>query len=150
MLQVFCLDVAKVDLDVAYTCMLQAYVSKCFHVFYTYVCKCFIWMLHMFAIVFKYFSGVLASVSNAYFKCFICLLLYVATAASGCFKSRSGVTHEMRVESGRRRRLRPRRRGRCQGQHWQCPRQCGPTVGALPREPDALGTCSLSMRVFLR
>jgi hypothetical protein len=26
-------------------------------------------------------------------KCFICLLLYVASVASECFKSRSGVTH---------------------------------------------------------
>jgi hypothetical protein len=62
MLQVFYLDVAKVDLDVAYvcngyTCVLG--VCKCFRcmlqVFQTYVasvsavsdvpCKCFIWML---------------------------------------------------------------------------------------------------------
>jgi hypothetical protein len=40
MLQVFCLDVAKVELNVAYTCMLQAYVSSVF--------RCFICM---FAIV---------------------------------------------------------------------------------------------------
>ena len=51
MLQVFCLDVAKVDLDVAYTCMLQAYISSVFQLFHTYVCKCFIWMLHMFVMV---------------------------------------------------------------------------------------------------
>ena len=30
MLQIFYLDVTKVDLDVAYTCMLQAYVFKCY------------------------------------------------------------------------------------------------------------------------
>jgi hypothetical protein len=73
MLQVFYLDVAKVDLDIAYTCMLQAYVFKCFKVFHMYVCKCFICMLHMFAMVFKCFSGVFASVSDACFKCFIYL-----------------------------------------------------------------------------
>ena len=85
MLQVFCLDVAKVDLDVAYTCMLQA-LFQVFWVFHTYVCKCFIWMLHMFAMVFKYFSDVFASVSDSCFKCFICLLLYVATVASDVLK----------------------------------------------------------------
>jgi hypothetical protein len=47
----FNLDVAKVDLDVAYICMLQTYVSS---VLYTY-CKCFIWMLHMFVMVFTCF-----------------------------------------------------------------------------------------------
>ena len=60
---------------------------KCFQLFYTYVYKYFIWMLHMFAMVFKCFSGVFVSVSNAYFKCFICLLLYIATVISECFKS---------------------------------------------------------------
>jgi len=40
----FHLDVAKVDLDVAYKCMLQAYVSCVSGVSYV-CCKCFIWML---------------------------------------------------------------------------------------------------------
>jgi hypothetical protein len=52
MLQVFYLDVAKVDLDVAYTCILQAYVSSVF--------RCFIRMF--------------ASVSSG---CFICLQLFL-------------------------------------------------------------------------
>ena len=43
---------------------------KYFQVFHMYVCKCFIWMLHMFAMVFKYFSGVFASVSDALFQVF--------------------------------------------------------------------------------
>jgi hypothetical protein len=30
---------------------------KCFQVFHMYVCKCFIWMLHMFAMVFKCFQA---------------------------------------------------------------------------------------------
>jgi hypothetical protein len=51
MLQVFYLDVAKVDLNVAYTCMLQAYVSsilgvsyvclQVFHLDIAYVCNGF-------------------------------------------------------------------------------------------------------------
>ena len=48
MLQVFYLDIAKVDADVAYTCMLQAYVSSvsyvCLQVFHqdvVYVCNGF-------------------------------------------------------------------------------------------------------------
>ena len=45
---------------------------------------------------FQVFLGVFASVSDTDFKCFICLL-YVA---SGCFKSRSGVTCGMHVGSG--------------------------------------------------
>ena len=98
MLQVFYLDVAKVDLDVAYTCMLQAYVLSVF--------RCFICMfasvssmLYMFLLVFKCFSDVFASVSDICFKCFICLLLYVITVASECFKSISGVAHGIRVRS---------------------------------------------------
>ena len=39
--------------------------------------------------VLKCFSGVFASISDACFKCFICLQTYVASVASGCFKSRS-------------------------------------------------------------
>jgi hypothetical protein len=42
----------------------------------------------MFAIVSSVFSGVFASVSDICFKCFICLHMYVASVASGCFKSR--------------------------------------------------------------
>jgi hypothetical protein len=30
-------------------------------------------MLHMYAMVFKYFSGIFATVSDACFKCFMCL-----------------------------------------------------------------------------
>jgi hypothetical protein len=46
--------------------------------------------LHMFATIFKYFLVVfLSSVSEACFKCFICLLFYVASIASRCFKSKS-------------------------------------------------------------
>jgi hypothetical protein len=72
--------------------------------------------------VFKCFLGVFTSVSDAYFKCSIYLLLYVATVAYRCFNSRSGVAHGRREESGQR-------RGRRSG-------QCGSTAGAFSREPN--------------
>jgi hypothetical protein len=68
-------------------------------------------MLHMFAIV----LGVFVSVSDACFKCFICLLFYVVTVVPGCFKSRSGVAYGMDVESGWR--------------HGRCPGGAGPLLG---------------------
>ena len=43
---------------------------KCFQVFHTYVCKCFIWMLHMFAMVLKCFPCVFASVFRRLFQVF--------------------------------------------------------------------------------
>jgi hypothetical protein len=55
---------------------------------------------------FQVFSGFLASVSDVYFKCFICLLLYIASVAFGCSK----VDRVLRVGSAR---------------------QHGPTVGML-------------------
>ena len=83
MLQVFHIDVAKIDRDVAYvaivcTRMLQAYVPNVSSVFQTYIANVFIWMLHMFhtyvacalfgccvfvAIIFKCVSCVFLSVS---------------------------------------------------------------------------------------
>ena len=50
---------------------------------------------------FQVFSGVFACVADTCFKCFICLLLHVASVASGCLKSRLGVAHAMCVGSGR-------------------------------------------------
>jgi hypothetical protein len=71
MLQMFYLDVAKVNLDVAYACMLQAYVSNVSYI----CCKYFIWMLHMFCNgykrVFLVFQTYVASWSkNVCCKCF--------------------------------------------------------------------------------
>jgi hypothetical protein len=43
-------------------------------------------MLRMFCNGFQMFSGVFASVSDACFKCFIYLLLYIANVASECSK----------------------------------------------------------------
>jgi hypothetical protein len=125
------MDITKVDRDVAYvamicTHMLLVLIPNVSSIFRTYVtimcyldvayvshicCKCFIWMLCMFAIVssiFSYFSSVL----DACFKLFICLLLYVVSVASGCFKSRWSIVHEMRVGSSWRCGGHPKRRGR--------------------------------------
>jgi hypothetical protein len=87
MLQDFVPNVSAVFPDVYCKCVYLdiAYVSHMW-------CKYFIWILRMFYMVFKCFSGVFASVSDAYFKCFICLQTYVASVASGCFRTKSGVT----------------------------------------------------------
>ena len=50
----FCMDVAKVDRDVAYVVMvvcarmLQTFVHNVSSVFYLYIVSVFIWMLHIF------------------------------------------------------------------------------------------------------
>jgi hypothetical protein len=66
----FYLNVAKVDLNVAYTCMLQSYFPSGF--------RCFIRVVQVFhlnvCICLQCFSGVFVSVSYACFNCFICLL----------------------------------------------------------------------------
>jgi hypothetical protein len=65
--------------------MLQEYLSRCW--------ICFTPMLQVFyldvAYVLQWFgvSCVFWSVSDAYFKYFICLQTYVANVSSGCFKS---------------------------------------------------------------
>jgi hypothetical protein len=46
----------------------------------------FIKKLRMFNKDFKCFSGVFASVSDAHFKCFLCLQTYDANIVFGCFK----------------------------------------------------------------
>jgi hypothetical protein len=96
------MDVAKVGRDVAYVAM---FVHVCKDL-WTHVASVFIWMLHMFTHMlhvfyldvvygcngFQVFSGVFfSSVSEACFKCFICLQMYVTTIVYGCFKSRLGV-----------------------------------------------------------
>jgi hypothetical protein len=58
-----------------------------FYVDVAYVCNGF----HVFSVVFVSYSD----------ACFICLLLYVASVASGCFKSRLGVAHGMHMENRR-------------------------------------------------
>jgi hypothetical protein len=105
MLQVFHADVAKVDRDVAHVAIVVHVCCKLlfapFHLFFfpnvrckcvyldvAYVlhicCKCFIYMLHMFYNGFQMFFMIFC-------KCFIYLQTYVAVAACGYFKSKSGV-----------------------------------------------------------
>ena len=89
MLQIFHTDVAKVDQMLHILQWLCMYVAnmcpnvssvfsdvccKCVYLDVAYVshicCECFIWMLRLFAMVFKFFF---ASVLNPCFKCSICL-----------------------------------------------------------------------------
>jgi hypothetical protein len=42
------------------------------------------------------FQVFFASISDACFKCIICLQMYVVSVVSECFKSKSGVAHGMR------------------------------------------------------
>jgi hypothetical protein len=110
------MDVTKVDRDVAmvvYVCCkalipmfylcFRTYIVNVFiwmlHIFHTYAASIFIWMLHIFHTCYKCFYLNIAYVCNdfqVFFKCFrsmfqvfICLLLYVASVASECYKSRS-------------------------------------------------------------
>jgi hypothetical protein len=117
---VFCMDVAKVDQNIAYYVAMTIHVccKRMFQMFYlvffsdvcckcvyldvanvSYICcKCFIWILHMFcngfASVFRVFF---ASVLDTCFKCFICLQMYVANVSSECFKSRLNIAHVIMV-----------------------------------------------------
>ena len=79
--------------------MLPVYVVsvsfKCF--------RCLIRLLQVFHLDVEYVCNSFqvffrcSSVSDACFKYFAYLLLYVASVASGYFKSRSGIAHGMRV-----------------------------------------------------
>jgi hypothetical protein len=101
----FCLNDAKVDLHVPYTCLLQAYVSsvfRCFiHMLASVLSGCCIY-LHWFLNVFQAFSQVfqtfVSSVSSIFF--------YMLQLVSECFKSRLDVAHRMRMGNGRRHRRR--------------------------------------------
>jgi hypothetical protein len=132
--------------------MLQVFLSRC--------CKsrsgCCIYK-HVASVFFKWFevfhtfvasvsSGCLQwflSVFRCFCKCFRCMFqmfhlssLHVATVAFGCFKSRSGDAHGMRMESDWQRWRRPRWRKDVQERH-------EPAARALACKPDALG-CSLA------
>jgi len=111
MLQVFHMDVAKVDRDVAYVAIA---IHKCckrlfqiFHLFFRrmlqvflfWCCICFTDMLQVFLSVYficfamasQVCSGAFAIVSDTRFKCFICLQIDVVNISSGCFKSRTSI-----------------------------------------------------------
>jgi hypothetical protein len=59
-------------------------------IYFTHMLQVFIWMLHMFC---NGFQVCFVSVSDTCFKYLIYLQTYIASVASGCFKSRSGVAH---------------------------------------------------------
>ena len=91
MLQVFYLDVAKVDLYVAYTCMLQVYVSSVSGVSYV-CCKCFIWILHMFCNGYHAIH-VFSWCFRRILQVFQLFWTYVASISSRCCKNRYDVAH---------------------------------------------------------
>jgi hypothetical protein len=100
---VFYLDVASIC-SIVFRCFIRMFVSVSsgFYIclqWFSNVSQAFLQVFEMFTMVFKCFSSVFASVSDVCFKCFICLFFYVATITSGCFKSRSDVTHRMHVGS---------------------------------------------------
>jgi hypothetical protein len=114
--------------------------------FHTYVASVLICMLHMFWIFFHVFSGIFASVTDAYFKCSICLQTHVENASSGCFKV-DPVLHMLQCDSlativccsccgavhacGKRRDG-AMRNGGCAKQRGRCGERCGwspPVVG---------------------
>jgi hypothetical protein len=76
MLQVFHLEVAKVDLDVACIYM------QMFHVFSYLCCKCFIWMFayirNDYTHVFKYFFGVFCKCFKRMLQVFELFRTYIA------------------------------------------------------------------------
>ena len=85
MLQVFHLDVAKVDLDAVYICMVASVCLRFKHMFLLFhldVVYILQW-LHMC------FSGV----SDVCLQVFQLFQTYVASVSSGCCKSRSDVAH---------------------------------------------------------
>jgi hypothetical protein len=78
-----CKQMFQVFSGVSYICL------QVFHLDVANVCNCF-----------QIFLGVFTSVSDSCFKCFIYLILYVATIIYTCFKCRSGVAHGMCIKSG--------------------------------------------------
>jgi hypothetical protein len=64
-------------------CIRFTHILQVFYLDVVYVLQC----------LFKCFPGAFARVSEACFKCFICLQTYVANVASWYFKSRSGVAY---------------------------------------------------------
>jgi hypothetical protein len=84
MLQLFCLDVVKVDLDVAYTYMLQAYVLsvyRCFiHMFASVSsgwCICLQWFSNVFRHFRKCFRRLFQVFYLSYFvRCNCCILMF--------------------------------------------------------------------------
>ena len=110
MLQVFYLDVAKVDLDVAYICMLQAYVSSGPGVFIRMFasvssgcCICLQWFLSVFRHFPQVFQMLISCVSSAFRRMLLVLysniakvdrdIAHVVIAIHVCFKCMFQIFH---------------------------------------------------------
>jgi hypothetical protein len=97
-LQLFHIDITKIDWDVAFVVMAICF-RRILQVFLFGYCICFIPQVFLygccvcFEMTFQVFSRCFLNVSNAYFNCFICFQTLVASVSSRCFKSKSGVTH---------------------------------------------------------
>jgi hypothetical protein len=115
----FHLDVTKVDLDIAYTCMLQAYFSNGFRCFASVLSGCSIY-LQWFQVFFRCFCKCFKRM----FQVFYLSSLYVITVAYGCFKSIRGCTWDAHGK-------------------WLEVRATFGAARALARKPNALG-CSLA------
>ena len=95
MLQVFHMDVTKVDRDVAYVVIVLHVRCKLmfpmFHLFFfrRMLQVCLFWCTYVLQ-WFQVFLGVFASVSNTCFKCSVFLQVHVAKVSSTYFKSKSG------------------------------------------------------------
>jgi hypothetical protein len=105
---------------------------KYFQVFYAYICKCFIWMLH----ILQWFSNVFQALSQVFHVPFFMLQLLhldVSKVHFGCCTwDMCGKRLVAHTASGR---------------HGRRPERRGPITGALTYESDALDARSLSMRV---
>jgi hypothetical protein len=123
---VFYMDVVKVYRDVAmiYTRMLQASVPNVSSVFPNVCYKCIylniVYVSHVYykRRVFASFHIHVSSVLSVFF-------FYVAIIASRCFKSRSGIAHEMHVGTERGASV-----AHAGTQRRRCPGGTGPHVGA--------------------
>jgi hypothetical protein len=156
-LQVLYINIVKVDLNVTHIIIAIhvcfKYMFKIFHLFqtnvinvlsecYKSISRCYIAYVSS---ILRCFIRILASVTSGYCICLqwflnvfrvfsqvfhTCLFFSLrCNCYIWCFKSRSGVAHEIPVGSGRQRVT---------------------TAGALPHEPDALGAHSLLVRLASR
>jgi hypothetical protein len=89
MLQVFHLDVIKVDLDVAYTCMLQMYVSSVLGVF---ICMLQVFYLDV-AYVLQWLQTCFLGVSDVCCKCLNCFGRMLQVGHLDVAKVDLGVAH---------------------------------------------------------
>ena len=142
MLQEFCLDVAKVDLDVAYTCMLQAYVStvfKCFICMFASIsfgcCIWLQWFLNVLQAFLQVFQRLVLSVSSIFF----CMLQLFHLDVSKVYQVlHIGCTWEAVAGADD------------VWAAWATSGRRGTTTGALPHEPDTLGARSLPVRAGIK